>query len=375
MKDKLRVLFPFAGDTVGGSHISALTLVRALFCHGVEPVVAVHQDGQLQDYIKERGVQLLETPRVPIVVPASIPRQVLAMSRAAPRIAGFLRRNKIDIVHTNDMRMHLTWALGTRLAGARMVWHQRTIGSSRRLFYYSRLANKIITISEHCRNNLPANMATRAQVIPSPVEISEDSIQDNEKKKKIRTELGVSLETLLIGWVANWREQKRPLIFVDMAARIANIYDGQVAFPMFGEPREPIRDKVLRRIKEYGLEGQVLVMGAKTPIEPWIAGCDVLVATAVNEGQGRTLIEAMLAGTPVVAAAHGGHLEVIEHGVTGILVEPDDPDALAEAVLDLLDDPSKWKEVTFNAEQYARTTYCVEVHLEKVMAVYMHSGK
>ncbi len=217
-------------------------------------------------------------------------------------------------------------------------------------------------------------MASRAQVIPSPVEFSEASIQDNEKKKKIRTELDVSQKTLLVGWVANWMARKRPHVFVDMAARIAKTYNGQVAFPMFGEPRKPVRDEVLRRIKEHGLEGQVLVMGTKNPIEPWIAGCDVLVATAVNEGQGRTLIEAMLVGTPVVASAHGGHLEVIEHGITGILVPPDDPEAFSEAVLGLLADSSSLQEIVLNAERHARNTYSVTRHVEKILSVYGLSG-
>lgn len=375
MKDKLRVLFPFVGDSVGGSHISALTLVRALFCNGVEPVVAVHQDGQLQIYLKKMGVQWLKAPNVPIVSPAPIPVQIFRMLKASISISRFLRRNKIDIVHTNDMRMHLTWALGIKIAGAKMVWHQRNPNPAQRISYYSRAANKVITISEHCKNNLPENMAARAHIIPSPVEFSEPFIQDTETKKRVQRELGVLPETLLIGWVANWMDRKRPQVFVDMAARIAGFYKGHVAFPMFGEPREPIRDKVLKRIREHGLEDNVMVMGSRTPIEPWIAGCDVLVATAVNEGQGRTLIEAMLVGTPVVAAAHGGHLEVIEDGVTGVLVPPDNPDALADAVLDLLAKPEKVKQIVTEAMRRAMFTYSVECHVKNVMDIYKFGDK
>ena len=90
---------------------------------------------------------------------------------------------------------------------------------------------------------------------------------------------------------------------------------------MFGDT-DRVRDKslkheVTRKIAEHGLASQCVLMGPRFPIEPWIMGCDMLVAPAVNETFGRTLVEAMLCGTPVVAADDGGHKEIIRHGETG----------------------------------------------------------
>ena len=79
-------------------------------------------------------------------------------------------------------------------------------------------------------------------------------------------------------------------------------------------------------------------MGFRYPPEPWIAACDVLLVPAVEEPFGRSLIEAMLLGTPLIAADSGGNPEIIRHGETGYLVPPDDPDAFAERTLALLED-------------------------------------
>lgn len=372
MGNELRVLFPFVGDTVGGSHISALTLVRGLQPYpAIMPLVLVHQDGLLEDYLKSMATRWEKAPSSPLVTSASVLRQILLMLRAAIPLSRYLRRNRIDIVHTNDMRMHLTWLLAARLGRARMVWHQRTPASAPRLAYYMRLADSVITISEYCRRNLPERISSRAQVTPSPV--ADPGVRPNQRgehKRKILDELNMPRDGYVVGWVANFMERKRPLLYVDMAARLVEQYDGPVVFVMLGEPREPICGRVFEAIREQGLENRVFVMGFRTPVTSWIAGCDVLVATAVREGLGRTLIEAMMVGTPVVATADGGHVEIVETDLTGLLVPPDDPVALAVAVLSLIENPDRAAKLASAARVYAEQAYSVEHHVERVARIY-----
>ena len=111
-------------------------------------------------------------------------------------------------------------------------------------------------------------------------------------------------------------------------------------------------------------------MGIQYPIEPWMAGLDVLVAPAVNEPFGRTLVEAMLCGTPVVAADDGGHREIIRHGETGLLVRPDDPAAFADAVASLLANPRLARAIVGEGKIEALAKYSVEAHVERIQAIY-----
>ena len=74
-----------------------------------------------------------------------------------------------------------------------------------------------------------------------------------------------------------------------------------VVFAMIGEPRAGMREAVSARIEATATPGRFIELGPRFPVEPWIAGFDVLVAPAVREGLGRTLVEAALAGTPVIA--------------------------------------------------------------------------
>jgi glycosyltransferase involved in cell wall biosynthesis len=122
--------------------------------------------------------------------------------------------------------------------------------------------------------------------------------------------------------------------------------------------------------RELGLDGIATFAGFRPDAGEWLAGCDLLLAPAVEEGHGRTLVEAMTAGVPVVAASSGGHLEIIEPGRTGILVAPDDPQASAQAALTLLAEPARARALADSAQRWAQANFSAAAHAEAVAAVY-----
>lgn len=91
--------------------------------------------------------------------------------------------------------------------------------------------------------------------------------------------------------------------------------------------------------EQLNLEKRVHLAGQQTYVWPWLAAIDVFVLCSDWEGMPNAVLEAMAAGLPVVATAVGGTPEVVEEGVTGLLVPPGDPKALAEAITHLLQDP------------------------------------
>ncbi|MGF1610069.1 MAG: glycosyltransferase [Kiloniellales bacterium] len=366
----LRVCYPFVGDTIGGSHVSATQLIAGLPRSEVEPIVALHRSGPLEGFLAERGIGFEWCPGVRLVEPGPIVAQIVTMLRAAAPLAAFLRHQRIDVVHSNDARMHLTWGLAARLAGTRFVWHQRSAEDSRRLGVYSRLADTIITISNHCRSTFPPAMARRARAIENPFDTDAEPPDRPDARATLLAELGAPGDATVVGFVGNLTDQKRPLVFVETAARLRDCLGEEACFPMFGDPRAGLRQTVEQRIEALGLAERCLLMGARFPIEPWIAGCDCLVAPAVNEGSGRAPIEAMLVGTPVVAADHGGHREIIDHGRTGLLVAPDDADAFADAVMTLLSEPLRAAHIAGPARTAAMERFSTARHVAAVLLVY-----
>ncbi len=363
-----RVCLPFVGDSVGGSHISAGQLIAALDRSRFEPVVVLHRDGPTAPYLRELGVgyRSLDLPAL-----AGEGSQLAGIASAQVRSAGTLRRflakERIALVHTNDLRMHLTWSPATRLAGRRHVWHQRVLLSGSplwRLIPY--LTSQVVCPSEAVRATLPKSARARTAVIRDPV--ADPPAADF--RGRLREELRLPSTAPVVGFVGNMMHQKRPHIFVEAAAHAIRAGETQTAFVLFGDDRGGELRSTQELVRTLGIEGNVHFAGYRRPIEPWLTALDLLLAPGVGDAFGRTLVEAMLAGVPVVAVASGGHLETIADGRTGYLTPPDDSAALAEAALRLLRDPTLRRRLAEAGRVAARDAFGADRHARQIESVY-----
>jgi glycosyltransferase involved in cell wall biosynthesis len=140
---------------------------------------------------------------------------------------------------------------------------------------------------------------------------------------------------------------------------------------MFGSALEPgVEDQLTERAQTLGISHRLRLMGFRYNSAELMAACDIHAVPAIDEPFGRSLIEAMLLGTPVVAAASGGNLEAIEEGVTGLLSAADDPAAMAEAILRLLDSPDQAETIAAKALKAATQLYGADRHVAQISAIY-----
>lgn len=365
-----RVLFPFVGDSLGGSHLSTLALIRNLKGEGFEPVIALNQTGILSEYLDQQNIQWQLLERMPIVKKTSRLLQLIKMIRCGLTLAPYLKNNNVDIVHTNDYRMHHTWLFPAWLTGTKHIWHQRSAISSKSLDFYTSYVTEVVTISEYCRKQFPPKMSKRAVVIANPVSSYLEIENKNKKRRQLLNEIGADNDAFLVAWVGNWHPHKRPLFFIDIAQKLMSNFEQPVIFLMFGNKIEPLYSNGIFKLESLGLTNKVFVLGQRIPIEPWLSACDVLVATAIREGLGRTLIEAMLLEIPVIATDDGGHREVIQDGQTGILVKPDDLLSFCNAINKILSDKEKTKTITKNAKKTALQNYSVRQHVSRITSIY-----
>jgi hypothetical protein len=166
-----RVAFPFVGDTIGGSHVSAALLMSELPRLGFSPVAIVHQDGPLLTWLQGRGLDCLRAD-LPRLSPGAggIPA-VLKIFMIAPQLALFLRKNNFALVHANDGRMITSWMSAARLAGCKTVAHRRTRWSVSRLSDIAfSFAQKVIAISRYVETTLPDSLRGKSVVIANPFE-------------------------------------------------------------------------------------------------------------------------------------------------------------------------------------------------------------
>jgi glycosyltransferase involved in cell wall biosynthesis len=361
----IRVAFPFVGDTIGGSHVSAALLMAELPRHGFSPVAIVHQDGPLLQWLKERGLTCVRAD-LPCLSPGAVGLSaVLKIFMIAPRLALFLRRNSFALVHSNDGRMITSWMPAGRLAGCKTIAHRRTRWSVSRLSNIAfSFAKRVIAISRYVESTLPPSLRAKSVVIANPFE--PDGISRADARQRVADLVGG--DAPVVAFIGTLQKQKRPDIFL-RAVAIIHAQDPDIRFLLIGRDGD---DGAFARAlcRELDLDHVVTFAGFRADAAQCLAGCDLLLAPAVDEGHGRTLIEAMTAGVLVVAAASGGHLEIVEQGRTGLLVTPDDPEKLAQAALTLLADPARACALSDAAHAWATSSFSVEAHAKAVADAY-----
>jgi glycosyltransferase involved in cell wall biosynthesis len=365
------ICFPFRGTVVGGSHLSSLLLVQELRARGADPLVTLHAEGALSRLLDQRSIpwELVELP-----AGAWDPSR-LVQARALPAtlasLRAYLTKRDVDVIHTNDGRMHRLWGTASRLSNVRWVLHHRTRALTSMMAVLARTSDALLTISGYAREQLPASLSARTQIIDNPFDTTAVPPDRVAERRRLASELGADPATRIVGFVSNLRQaRKRPTDFVDMAALLRHEHGAQAVYPMFGAAQPQTMRSVLARAERRGLGQHLRLMGPRIPIEPHIAACDIIIVPAVDEPFGRTLVEAALVGTPVVASDSGGHPEIIDHGRTGLLYPPTDTSRGASEGLRLLDNPHLADTIAAAATAEALKRFSTRRHADEIIAVY-----
>lgn len=381
MKDgKIVVCYPFVGDAVGGSHLSALGLIRRLDSSRFEPLVVLHEtNGPLAEFLRREGVAFEPAPRSSeltfVLVRGISPyRAIRSVAPVVPRLASFLRQRSVDIVHTNDGRIHVPWGVAGRLARTHVLWHHRGNPEAFGLRRVAPLiADRVVAVSKFSspRPGL-FSAARKCSVVYSPFDTSiGERVDHAAARAQLVAELGCPPETLLLGYVGTLVQRKRPVLFVEAVAALKRrAPELQTAGVLLGIPYDGLDEAARKRAEELGVSDRIRFLGFRYPSEPWMAALDFLLVTAVDEPLGRTLVEALLLGTPVIATSSGGNAEAIRDGETGIIVPPEDPDAFAKAIIDVLQTPERLHKLVEAGKRDATSRFGIDKHVAAITRVY-----
>jgi glycosyltransferase involved in cell wall biosynthesis len=262
-------------------------------------------------------------------------------------LAGLLRRERIDILHTHLFLANVAGRIAGRLAGVPIIVsaHHDTdvwMGPHHRLIerLTARLADRVTACSDPVRDwavgriGLPEErvLTLRNAIAPlAPV--------GAEERAAARAGLRLGPDDLAVGTLGRLHEPKKGLaVFLDAATRIAAA-EPRARFVIAGDG--PARRALEARAGAAGLAGRVRFAGERRDINRLLAAYDLFVQPSLWEGFGLTVIEAMAMERPVVATAVGGLPAIVRDGAGGLLVPPGDAGALAAAVIGLIGDPER----------------------------------
>jgi len=256
-----------------------------------------------------------------------------------------LKKEKPEIVHGLLFHAYILGTFAAKLAGVPIVIaSRRSLGRFKEKKWHYRLAERlanrmtdvIVANSEAVREDV----IRQEKVEPSRVRVIyngiDPSLYDLPADPTLRASLGIPARAKVVGVVANLIHYKGHRFFLQACQEIKRKHQA-VTFLLIGDG--PLRRELEGLARELGLEKDVLFLGSRQDVPQLLALMDVVVLPSLEEGFPNAILEAMAAGKPVVATEVGGIPEAVVHGETGLLVPPKDPEALADAILRLLDDP------------------------------------
>ena len=137
---------------------------------------------------------------------------------------------------------------------------------------------------------------------------------------------------------------------------------------------QPTFNRYHKMIQDLGISESCFLLGFKNDIPKLIQGLDIVALPSWWEGHPLAILEAMAAEKPVIASNVGGTPEIIDHGKNGLLVPPRDPEALAEAICRLIENPEWSKELTSQAYEKVCGKFDQKNMIDQILSIYNQSS-
>jgi glycosyltransferase involved in cell wall biosynthesis len=357
------------GDMRGGGQYSLLLLLKGLDKGQYKPFVICPQEGALVDEVRSLGITVFvfEFPSFKKLDPKKI-------FTAISKFKKLIQMINPDVVHTESSRsiVYLKCALWRR--SIPIIWHARVSNAEPFLYewiLYS-CATRVIAISEAVKRRFRYFLGAKRkiEVIYNAVEIPyREAINANVS---LKDEVGFQ-NSVLVGIVGRVTPLKGQETFIKAAALVAE-KNSTVRFVIIGEGTEEYLHYLRGLIKNYNLDNKIYITGYRENAAHLIKDLDILVCASIEEAFSRVSIEAMAHGRPVVATNVGGIPEVVVDGETGILVPVQDENAMAQAILEFVNDCELRERMGENGRKRVAQCFAVDQHLQRVQDIYTCLG-
>lgn len=351
-----------------GADLQLVQTVAALLEEGWRVVVVLPHSGPLVERLTAAGADLAVVPypvlRKASANPVALVRLLLSAVGCLPRAMRLVRRLRPAALLVNTVTLPW-WLLVGRLTRTPTIGYVHEAETSARalvrrgLVAPLLLADAVIVISEAVRAATIAaqpRLAGRARLIYNGVPSAAAPLVPPQRARPIR-----------LAVVGRLSPRKAPHLVLEAMQQLAERHEVVVelagtAFAGYEWYEAQLRQKA----SAPELAGRVHFSGYCFPIWPVLERADIVVAPSLQEPFGNVVVEAQLAGRPVVAAAAYGHLESITDGETGLLVAPGDTGALAEAVERLITDPALASRLGIRAREEALRRFSLPLYRREI---------
>ena len=354
---------------MSGAEVTLVAMLKKWDRDRFHPIVAIPATGTLHRQLTGIGVETHIIPMDPLVKTrnllqaSSYPLAVFAAVRWLARLA---RERGVVLIHTNSLRAHLYGLLAAKLDRVPAVpylhdlysdgWARRGLislfgFSAERIIVNSRSVQATFDDAPRCRD--------KVELIYPPLD---EGFGPANSPEKVRAEFRLEGCYPVVGLVAHLHPKKRPEDLIQAAPQVLAEFP-TARFLIVGgtHPAPPgYFEGLVQLVADLGLREWVIFAGFRHDVAEFYTAFDMLVLTSLGEPFGKVLIEAMASETPVIGTALAGPLEIIQDGVTGLLIPPRDPSAVAGAILDLARHPAMIKSMGQAGREWVQDRFGIQ---------------
>lgn len=354
---------------IGGTEGQALELIRGLPPHYEISVAVTHQAGPLLEQVWQLGHMPEE-----FSFHGSVKKPNTALQIA--RLAHWLKRKKIELVHAHDFYTAIIAVPAAKLAGVKVIvgrldlahFHSKTQRAA--LIAATRMADHVIANAEAIRR-----MLIREEGIPAArITLIHNGLDISRFDQQMRRELSAPLPEVgdapVLVHVANMAHPVKrqedlleALYEVKRAGRLLHTF-------LVGDGVR--REALERRASELGVTDRVHFLGHRSDVPAVLSRGTMGVLCSSHEGLSNAVIEGMAARLPMVVTNVGGNPDLILDGERGFVVPPKDPAALAKAFIALLDDPERGRAMGERARAWVERELTLTKLCDRHDALYRH---
>ena len=348
------ILLVHNNNDMYGAEVILLELLRGLDRKRFDPIVVLPSDtkhiNRLSTELEKAGIEYyfirMAVLRRKYFNLLAFARLVMDFGAGLFSLISLIFRRRIDLVHTNTASV-ICSPVAARLTGRKHIWHVHEIIvdpiAIRKFMHFMvcRLSDVVVTVSEAVRKHILLDcptFASKITVVHNGIEPA--SFTNPQGRMRIRDEFGVPPEALLIGMVGRVCRWKGQLEFAETAKLVLREWPHAYFLAVggvFDNERQDM-ERFRCRVDALGLTNQFFISDFRTDIPDILAAMDIFVLPSTQPDPFPTVIlEAMRASKPVIATAHGGPLELVAEGQTVFLVAPSDSEALAHAILKMVE--------------------------------------
>lgn len=385
----MRIIYLNHSGKVSGGEISLLTFFKGLKeKKEIEPILACPAEGTLKERAQSMGLPIMDIEPFEAGFtknPLSFLSYGVKLLRTARKFASIVKELNADLIDANSVRAGLVASASTFFHKIPILVHVRDcvprnrIGNlTRRII--ARRASKIIANSSYVAHHfaLDDSMFRKIDVVYNPLDLSTfdpDRVDSGQFKKMFKVNGSYPLLGV-VGQISPWKG------LVDVIRAIPKVLSSfpEARLLVVGEPKF---DAVSARydnvayfrelksvVEKLNLEKEVIFTGERSDIPEVMKAIDLLVLASWEEPFGRALIEAMAMEKPVISTNVGGPTEIVEDGVTGVLLPPKNPQVIARTVIEVASDRKKSEEMGRRGRAEVQRRFNTDTYVTKMFAIY-----